>query len=169
MFSSLSSFIWGYVLVWFIGLRVIQWKEHELWRLKDSDSNPSFSYVFFGKSFNLCEFTFIFKISHCSFFFLFWWVVFLFPYVPNHWFDSQLHPLFCCFPVNCCLFQLLFLHFWLDLFCVVEVLASFLFLKIYLLIMLLQLTYFPSSLHSILSTPSLLHSPPIVHVYGSYL
>ena len=31
---------------------------------------------------------------------------FLIPYVPNHWFDSQLHPLYCCFPVNCSLFEL---------------------------------------------------------------
>ena len=28
---------------------------------------------------------------------------------------------------------------------------------------------FPPSLHSILRTPSLPHSPPIVHVHGSYL
>ena len=26
------------------------------------------------------------------------------PHVPNHWFDSWLHPLYCCFPVNCSLF-----------------------------------------------------------------
>ena len=35
--------------------------------------------------------------------------------------------------------------------------------------MLLQLSHFPPSLHSILPTPSLPHSPSIVHVYGSYL
>ena len=46
---------------------------------------------------------------------------------------------------------------------------SFFFL-IYLSIMLLQLSHFlPHSLHSILPTPSLPHSPPIVHVHGSYL
>ena len=44
------------------------------------------------------------------------------------------------------------------------------FFKIYLLIMLLQLFHFlPPSLHSILPTSSLPHSPPIVHVHGSYL
>ena len=43
------------------------------------------------------------------------------------------------------------------------------FLKIYLLIMLLKLSRFPPSLHSILLTPSLPHSPPIVHVHGSYI
>ena len=43
------------------------------------------------------------------------------------------------------------------------------FFKINLLIMLLQLPHFPPSLHSILPTPSLPHSPPIVHVHGSYL
>ena len=26
---------------------------------------------------------------------------FLLPYVPNHWFDSWLHPLYYCFPINC--------------------------------------------------------------------
>ena len=66
----------------------------------------------------------------CFFGFFFLCIVlidcFLLPYVPYHWFDSQLHPLFCCFPVNCCLFQLLFLHFWLDLFYTVEVLTKFL-------------------------------------------
>ena len=41
--------------------------------------------------------------------------------------------------------------------------------KIYLLIVLLQLSHFPPSLHFILPTPSLPHSPPIVHVHGSYL
>ena len=50
--------------------------------------------------------------------------------------------------------------FWLFLF--------FIF-KYILLIMLLQLSYFPPSLHSILHTPSLPHSPPIVHVHGSYI
>ena len=40
---------------------------------------------------------------------------------------------------------------------------------IYLLIMLLQLSHFPASLHSILPTPFLPHSPTIVHVHGSYL
>ena len=30
---------------------------------------------------------------------------FLLPYVSNHWFNSQLHLLYCCFPVNCSLFQ----------------------------------------------------------------
>ena len=43
----------------------------------------------------------------------------------------------------------------------------FKFFKIYLLIMLLKLSRFPPSLHSILLTPSLPHSPPIVHVHGS--
>ena len=33
---------------------------------------------------------------------------FLLPYVPNHRFDSWLHPLYCCFPVNCPLFQLVY-------------------------------------------------------------
>ena len=32
--------------------------------------------------------------------------LFLLPYVPCHWFDSRLLPLYCCFPVNCSLFQL---------------------------------------------------------------
>ena len=32
-------------------------------------------------------------------------------YVPNHWFDSQLHPLYCCFPINCPLFQLVYTLF----------------------------------------------------------
>ena len=46
----------------------------------------------------------------------------------------------------------------------------FFFFLIYLLIMLLQLSHFPPpSLDSILPTPSLPHSPPIVHVHGSYL
>ena len=35
--------------------------------------------------------------------------------------------------------------------------------------MLLQMFHFPPSLHSILPTPSLSHSPPIVHVHGSYI
>ena len=43
--------------------------------------------------------------------------------------------------------------------------ASGFFFLIYLLIMLLQLSHFPP-LHS---TPSLPHSPSIVHVHGSYL
>ena len=44
------------------------------------------------------------------------------------------------------------------------------FYKYILLIMLLQLSHFPTpSLHSILHTPSLPHSPPRVHVHGSYL
>ena len=42
-----------------------------------------------------------------------------------------------------------------------------LFFLIYLLIMLLQLSHFPPSLPSALHTPSLPHSPPIVHVHGS--
>ena len=37
--------------------------------------------------------------------------LFLLPYVPNHWFDSQLHPLCCCFPVNCSLFKLVYPSF----------------------------------------------------------
>ena len=41
------------------------------------------------------------------------------------------------------------------------------FFLIYLLIMLLQLSHPPPQLHSILPTPSLPHSPPIVHVHGS--
>ena len=40
--------------------------------------------------------------------------------------------------------------------------------KIYLLIML-QLSHFSPSLHSILPTPCLPHSPPVVHVRGPYL
>ena len=43
------------------------------------------------------------------------------------------------------------------------------FFLIYLLIMLLQLSHSPPSLHSILHTPSLPHSPPIFHVHGSYI
>ena len=43
------------------------------------------------------------------------------------------------------------------------------FFLIYLLIMLLQLSHSPPQLHSILPTPSLPHSLPIVHVHGSYL
>ena len=35
--------------------------------------------------------------------------------------------------------------------------------------MLLWLSHFPPSLHSILPTPTLPHPPPIVHVHGSYL
>ena len=31
---------------------------------------------------------------------------FLLPYILNCWFNSQLHPLYCGFPVNCSLFQL---------------------------------------------------------------
>ena len=46
---------------------------------------------------------------------------FLLPYILYHWFDSWLHPLYCCFLVNCFLF-----HFWLDLFYDVEVLTKFL-------------------------------------------
>ena len=49
---------------------------------------------------------------------------FLLPYVPNHWFDSQLHLLYCCFPVNCSLFQLMYPLFWLGLFCASEVLVK---------------------------------------------
>ena len=49
---------------------------------------------------------------------------FLLPYVLNHWFDSQLHPLCCCFLVNCSLFQLVYPCVWLDLFYAVEVLLS---------------------------------------------
>ena len=37
--------------------------------------------------------------------------LFLLPYVPNHSFDSQLYPPYCCFPVNCSLFQLVYLLF----------------------------------------------------------
>ena len=49
-----------------------------------------------------------------SFFFLLYCVVVLcFTYVPNHCFDSQLHPLHCCFPVSCSLFQLFFVSDWI--------------------------------------------------------
>ena len=41
--------------------------------------------------------------------------------------------------------------------------------KIYLLFMLLLLSHFPPSLHSILPTLSLPHSSPIVHVHELYL
>ena len=46
------------------------------------------------------------------YFFLFFFLLivltgcFLLPHVPNHWFDSRLHPLHCCFPEHCSLFQL---------------------------------------------------------------
>ena len=41
-----------------------------------------------------------------DFFFLLVFLIscFLPLYVLNHWFDSWLHPLYCCFPVNCSLF-----------------------------------------------------------------
>ena len=49
-----------------------------------------------------------------SFFFLLYCVVVLcFTYVPNHCFDSQRHPLHCCFPVSCSLFQLFFVSDWI--------------------------------------------------------
>ena len=41
---------------------------------------------------------------------------FLLRYLANHWFDYWLHPLYCCFPVSCFVFQLCIFHFWLDLF-----------------------------------------------------
>ena len=60
--------------------------------------------------------------SVCLFFFFF-----LLPYVSNHWSDSWLHPAYCCFPVNCSLFQVVFiLRFWLDLLYTIEVLTKFL-------------------------------------------
>ena len=107
----------------------------------------SFHY-FFIHIFNFLPFLFSFwhpvmqmlehlKLSHrlltlSLFFWIFFLVVligcFLLPYVPNHWFDSQLHPHYWCFPVNCSLFQLVYpsclssiqLDFWW--FCVMVVL-----------------------------------------------
>ena len=36
---------------------------------------------------------------------------FLLPYVPNHWFDPWFNPLYCCSPINCSLFQLVYPSF----------------------------------------------------------
>ena len=36
---------------------------------------------------------------------------FLLLYDASHWFDSWLHPLYCCFPINCSLFQLVYPSF----------------------------------------------------------
>ena len=55
------------------------------------------------------EATYTILIWGISFFFLlFRLAIFLLPYIPNHWFDSWLHPLYCLFPVNCSSFQLVF-------------------------------------------------------------
>ena len=54
---------------------------------------------------------------------------FLLPYVPNHWFNSQLHPFYCWFPVNCSLFQLVIFFsicFWLGIFYTAEIVTKFL-------------------------------------------
>ena len=52
---------------------------------------------------------------------------FLLPYVPNHWFNFQFHPLYCCYyPVNCSLFQLVYPSFLTGSFYSVEVLTKFL-------------------------------------------
>ena len=64
-----------------------------------------------------------------SFVFLLFWLLpccFLLPYIPNHWFDSQLHPLYCCFPINCFLFQLMYFQFLSGSFYAAEVLTKFL-------------------------------------------
>ena len=53
------------------------------------------------------------------------WMFFL-SCVPNHWFDSWLHLLYCCFPINCSLFQLVNPLFLTRSFYVVEVLTKFL-------------------------------------------
>ena len=58
--------------------------------------------------------------------------------------------------------------FTLSVKCLAYSVASFL-KKYILLIMLLQLSHFPPSLPSTLHTPSLPHSPPLVHVHGSYI
>ena len=62
-----------------------------------------------------------------GFFFLFVVLIacFLLPYAPYHWFDSWLHPLYCCFPINWSLFQLLYPSAWI-FFYAVEVLTKFL-------------------------------------------
>ena len=49
----------------------------------------------------------------------------LLSYIPNCWFDSQLHLLYCWFPVNYSLFQLVYLHFWLVIFYATEALTKF--------------------------------------------
>ena len=53
----------------------------------------------------ICFFLIIFS-SSCSD-----WLFFLLPYISNHWVDSWLPPFNCCFPVNCSLFQLVYLLF----------------------------------------------------------
>ena len=50
---------------------------------------------------------------------------FLLPYVPNYWFNSRRHPLYCCFSVNCSLFQLVYPSFLTGPFYAVEVLTKF--------------------------------------------
>ena len=48
-------------------------------------------------------------------------------------------------------------------------LIDFFFLNIFIDYAITVVPFPPPSLHSILPTPSLPHSPPIVHVHGSYL
>ena len=76
------------------------------------------------------------KLSHrlfilSSFFKFFFLLVvlhgcFLLPYVPNHWFESWLHPLYFCFPINCSLFQLVNLSLLTGSFYAADILTKFL-------------------------------------------
>ena len=80
-----------------------------------------------------------------------------------HWFMTKMYlhtHIQNFFPFN-------WLPLWVILFCRLD--APMHLKKYILLIMLLQLSHFPPSLPSALHTPSHLHSPPLVHVHGSYI